>query len=132
MTQPFVVWDPATGRIDRWGRAASDDIPAQAGPGEVALAAAGDDAHDWVNPATGLLEQRPAVGLPETASILVGAEWEIAPVPDGSIVRVDGVAVDVVDGGENLVLQFPIAAAWTVEIDPPFPWRPATCRVTTG
>lgn len=128
---PYVVHD-AAGRILRYGRAPASEIAAQAGPGETALAGLGDDAADWVNPQTGLLEQRPAVALPEQAAVLVGAEWEVGHVPDGTVVLVDGDEVGVVAGGDALVLQFSTAAFWAVELRPPFPHRRATCLVLTS
>lgn len=128
-SMPYVVHS-AEGRILRFGRAAADDLAQQASPGEGVVTGLGDDLHDWVNPATGLIEQRPALSLPAATTVAVGAEWELGLVPAGTAVIIDGEATHVTDG-DALVLQFSVAASWQVELVPPFPWRRAACVLET-
>lgn len=128
---PFVVAKQATGRITGYGRAALDDVPLQAGAGEVVVAGLGDDLHDWVNPGTGLIEARPAIGLAPAVSLAVGAEWEIGLVPTGTRVIIDGTLMAETEG-DALTLQFSVAATYQLDLVAPFPWRSAASIVAVA
>lgn len=129
-SQPYVVHAP-DGRILRFGRAPADDLSSQAGPGEAVVAGVGDDLADWVNPATGLIEQRPTIVLPAAVSLTVGAEWEIGLVPAGTKVVIDGSLI-AETAGDALTLQFSVSATYHVELHPPFPWRRASSVVAVA
>lgn len=123
-TLPFVVHD-AAGRILRHGRAPADDLHLQAEPGEGVIMGHGSAALDWVNPTTGLIEQRPAVLLAPAVSLAVAAEWEIGLVPAGTQVILDG-ALLAETSGDALTLQFAVSASYQLDLAPPWPWRAAT------
>ena len=121
----FVVHD-AEGRILRSGTCPPCHVALQARDGETAIAAQGRDDTHWVD--GGAVVERPATGLPEAHTLAADTDWTVSDVPDGTGLRVDGVAVGTVEGG--LTLSFGTPGRVVVELAPPFPWRPARCVVT--
>ena len=73
--------------------------------------------------------ERPAIGLPETHAVNVNTDWVIPNIPEGTEVFIDEESAGVVDE-DDLVLVFGLAATYKVRVEPPFPWKPATCEVT--
>lgn len=129
-TLPFVVHD-AAGRILRHGRAPADDLDLQAEPGEGVIMGHGSAAVDWVNPATGLMEQRPEIPLAPAVTLAVAAEWEIGLVPAGTRVILDGTLL-AETSGDALTLQFSVSASYQLELVPPWPWRASTSIVSVA
>ncbi|HEV8034390.1 hypothetical protein [Yoonia sp.] len=76
---------------------------------------------------------RPHVGqpLPATHTLQPDQDWPIPNVPEGTEVFIEGDSQGVV-GTDDLVLSFPLAGVWRVELRPPFPWIGATCEVTVA
>ena len=91
---------------------------------------------DTVYAVNGQPTPRPALSLPAPVAT-VGADWTVQGVPAGTTFSINGV-LQKDENNENLplviedgwmVLIFPMAGAWEVELHPPFPWREATCIV---
>ena len=128
----YACFDPTTGRISKSGSCDLVIAAAQPRVGEaVALTSAPvDDLNYWVN--AWVIEQRPAFAPFPTALVLGADEdWQVAGVPDGTDVWIDGTLAGVVDA-TGLVLSFPRAGTWKVRLEPPFPWKIAECEVTVS
>lgn len=79
----------------------------------------------------GAVELRPLLAVPETHALLVGADWDVLGVPEGSAVFVDGEEVGTTDA-TGLTLSFQFPGVYAVRIVPPFPTREASCEVTVS
>ena len=72
--------------------------------------------------------ERPVIDAPAFISLDVSAEWEVGDVPAGTTVLIDRVEVGVTDG-TALILSFPVAKTYRVDLRPPFPWRDCRAEV---
>ena len=84
------------------------------------------DEHYIVN---GEAVARPDTGLPETHTIAANTDWLVPNIPQDTVVYVDDEDVGTVGTGD-LILSFEFPATYSVRLEPPFPWKPATCEVT--
>ena len=73
--------------------------------------------------------ERPGTGLPETHTIAANTDWIVPNIPQDTVVYVDDEDVGTVGTGD-LILSFEFPATYSVRLEPPFPWKPATCEVT--
>lgn len=74
---------------------------------------------------------RPGLDLPQAHNLQVDEEWLLPGVPSGTVVTIDGVEVGTTDGGP-LLLSFPVALTYRVDLRAPFPWKPHTAEVTVN
>ena len=79
----------------------------------------------------GILEPRPSLTLPESHALLIGADWDVLGVPEGSSVIIDAEESGTVDAS-GLTLSFQFPGVYAVRIVPPFPTREASCEVTVS
>jgi hypothetical protein len=79
--------------------------------------------------ADGEVTERPRTGLPTAHTLSQGTDWTVPNVPDGTRVYVDGEDLGATDP-LGLVLSFAAPGVWRVDLDPPWPWQPASCEVT--
>ena len=124
----LVVTHDQTGRIHQQMRllnAEEADMNAPEGGGWVK--GHHDPATKWID--SGEVKDRPATGMPKTHTLPRDTDWTVPDVPEGAEVVIDGHSAGTVDG-DGLVLSFPEPGVYSVELRPPFPWRPATCEVT--
>jgi hypothetical protein len=80
-----------------------------------------DDTHYVVG---GSLITRPVMDVPVSETVSVGEEWNLGRLPINTRVMIDDVDHGIV-GGDDLILEFPAARDWSVELIPPFPYKPA-------
>ena len=74
-------------------------------------------------------EPRPSLIVPKTQSLSTNVDWNLGELPEDSIVLIEGEEKGHTDT-TALVLSFDFPGTYTLEIEPPFPWRKATCEVT--
>ena len=74
---------------------------------------------------------RPGLDLPQAHSLKVDEDWFLPGVPADTVVTIDGVEVGTTDGGP-LLLSFPVALTYRVDLRAPFPWKPHTAEVTVN
>ncbi|WP_198133287.1 hypothetical protein [Roseobacter sp. AzwK-3b] len=117
---------PETGQIVGQVFATPAEIDANIPDGAEALYDAADVFKDYI--VAGGVTPRPGLGLPDTHTLAANADWSLPDIPDGTSVLIDQMEQGVTSGG--LVLSFPEAGEWTVELRPPFPYLDATCTVT--
>ena len=130
MTAFYACYNPLSGRISKSGMCELSVVNHQPAVGEAVLVVGQMvlDTQDWVNGS--VVEQRPGLpDLPTTMALAVDADWVIPGIPDGTAVWIDGNLIGTVDAS-GLTLSFPLAAAWQVRLEPPFPWKSAECEVT--
>lgn len=71
---------------------------------------------------------RPGLDIPETITLATDAIWSPGPLPEGTRVEIDGILLGVSDASA-LTLSFPLARTYALRLTPPFPCKPAQCRV---
>jgi hypothetical protein len=128
-----VSFHDAAGRILQTGRLQAAD------EADATLAARADLA-GWIHGAweagthhiaDGMAVARPETGLPAAQALAVGEAWVVPEVPPGTAVLIDGEDMGTADA-TGLTLSFTAAGEWLVNLEPPFPWRPASCEVTVA
>jgi hypothetical protein len=126
----FTVFDAATGRVLRAGRCSPEDAGLQGMDleGVDVLVGAEIDGDTHYLPG-GVPTLRPSLKLPTGFELEVDQELPIGDVPEGTEVWIDRQLSDTVDD-TGLVLEFPVAGSWQVELRPPFPTRPSAFIVT--
>ena len=117
----------ADGRIGLVGRMQPYEAPLNTPEGGGWIEGRYDGAVSYVG--DGAVAPRPVTGLPEAHGLPTDTDWTLPDVPSGTQVLIEGAEAGVTDA-EGLVLTFPEARLWHVELRPPFPWRAAECEVT--
>ena len=103
-------------------------IPFQAPPGRIWVLGRANLEEQYV--VEGAFVDRPSIPIPSIKALSVGEEWEVAGVPFGTKVYIDGEFAGNSDA--FLTLQFPLPGEWDVQLRPEFPWREASCLVTVS
>lgn len=134
MNTYFLVFDSISGKIKRQGNISTDMVAAQA----VYTDEAAMEIASSLSPMTDYyilsdtVTPRPTLSaLPATKALGAGVDWSIGGIPEDTEVYLDSVLSGTVDN-TGLVLSFPTADTWLVELKPPFPYLNASCEVTVS
>ena len=117
----------ADGRIRLVGRMQPYEVPLNTPEGGGWVEGHHDGAVSYV--ADDAVTPRPDTGLPASHTLPTETDWALPYAPEGTQVLIDGAEAGVTDE-DGLILTFPEARIWHVELRPPFPWRGAACEVT--
>ncbi len=142
MIIPYAVYDIHTGEIARTGPCLEGDLDLQVRADEVNCTVISlrldlgdgvyvdrecqDDTH-WFD--KGELAYRPEMGLPPEITVTLGTPISFPGVPPGTVVSIDGTLISEPTTSQGLTLLRSKPEAFVVELSPPFPWIPASCRV---
>ena len=122
----MIIYYEANGRIVRW--CSAEEAP-DTSLERLEVAGIIDPSGHYVSNSE--LVARPGLDLPQAHSLQVDEEWLLPGVPADTVVTIDGVEVGTADGGP-LLLSFPVALTYQVELRAPFPWKPHTAEVTVN
>lgn len=122
------VVDLSTGEVLRSGRVPAIDSLWQADPGQMVVEGAHNDETHFYDHAIAARASRPVADVEDVVVPADGKTRLIAKVPKGSKVRLDGVDMGVTDGKIEFVATE--EGESVIEVIPPFPFQPATIKVT--
>ncbi len=126
---PWIVYDPASGRILRTGRSQTEERAlAQADGGAIILGATADDVNEYV--LDGEIVPRPTLAGFDKLTILADDE-DVATItlPVGTQVQFDGQTYEIAEGDQDFEFAADVAGSYTIKIFPPWPYYDATYTI---